>query len=266
MKNFVTRSITAVVGVILLYFIIKNSGIYLSTAILFLSIVGIYEIKNCFKNINININAYLLYIFTVFLFLIRSVPKFEVMASFEYVFILIIMLISFVLDLDINRNIDDSVYTVFSYIYIPVIFDLLYKMNNIYLVLVFIMAFATDTFAYLVGITMGRHKLIPSISPKKSVEGAIGGVVGAVILGSTWLNYNDFKLDVLTVIFLIFTSISSQLGDLIASKIKRVAGIKDYGNIFPGHGGVLDRFDSILDVTVIIFLFSKVMEVLWLLL
>ena len=101
-----------------------------------------------------------------------------------------------------------------------------------------------------------------SISPKKSVEGAIGGVVGAVILGCTWLNYNDFKLDVLTVIFLIFTSISSQLGDLIASKIKRVAGIKDYGNIFPGHGGVLDRFDSILDVTVIIFLFSKVMEVL----
>lgn len=265
MKNFVTRSITAVVGVILLYFIIKNSGIYLSTAILFLSIVGIYEIKNCFKNINININAYLLYIFTVFLFLIRSVPKFEVMASFEYVFILIIMLISFVLDLDINRNMDDSVYTVFSYIYIPVIFDLLYKMNNIYLVLVFIMAFATDTFAYLVGITMGRHKLIPSISPKKSVEGAIGGVVGAVILGCTWLNYNDFKLDILTVIFLIFTSISSQLGDLIASKIKRVAEIKDYGNIFPGHGGVLDRFDSILDVTVIIFLFSKVMEVLWLL-
>lgn len=266
MKNFVTRSITAVVGVILLYFIIKNSGIYLSTAILFMSIVGIYEIKNCFKNINININAYLLYIFTVFLFLIRSVPKFEVLASFEYVFILIIMLISFVLDLDINRNIDDSVYTVFSYIYIPVIFDLLYKMNNIYLVLVFIMAFATDTFAYLVGITMGRHKLIPSISPKKSVEGAIGGVVGAVILGCTWLNYNDFKLDILTVIFLIFTSISSQLGDLIASKIKRVAEIKDYGNIFPGHGGVLDRFDSILDVTVIIFLFSKVMEVLWLLL
>lgn len=265
MKNFVTRSITAVVGVILLYFIIKNSGIYLSTAILFMSIVGIYEIKNCFKNINININAYLLYIFTVFLFLIRSVPKFEVMASFEYVFILIIMLISFVLDLDINRNMDDSVYTVFSYIYIPVIFDLLYKMNNIYLVLVFIMAFATDTFAYLVGITMGRHKLIPSISPKKSVEGAIGGVVGAVILGCTWLNYNDFKLDVLTIIFLIFTSISSQLGDLIASKIKRVAEIKDYGNIFPGHGGVLDRFDSILDVTVIIFLFSKVMEVLWLL-
>lgn len=265
MKNFVTRSITAVVGVILLYFIIKNSGIYLSTAILFMSIVGIYEIKNCFKNINININAYLLYIFTVFLFLIRSVPKFEVMASFEYVFILIIMLISFVLDLDINRNMDDSVYTVFSYIYIPVIFDLLYKMNNIYLVLVFIMAFATDTFAYLVGITMGRHKLIPSISPKKSVEGAIGGVVGAVILGCTWLNYNDFKLDILTVIFLIFTSISSQLGDLIASKIKRVAEIKDYGNIFPGHGGVLDRFDSILDVTVIIFLFSKVMEVLWLL-
>ena len=265
MKNFVTRSITAVVGVILLYFIIKNSGIYLSTAILFMSIVGIYEIKNCFKNINININAYLLYIFTVFLFLIRSVPKFEVMASFEYVFILIIMLISFVLDLDINRNMDDSVYTVFSYIHIPVIFDLLYKMNNIYLVLVFIMAFATDTFAYLVGITMGRHKLIPSISPKKSVEGAIGGVVGAVILGCTWLNYNDFKLDVITIIFLIFTSISSQLGDLIASKIKRVAGIKDYGNIFPGHGGVLDRFDSILDVTVIIFLFSKVMEVLWLL-
>lgn len=264
MKNFVTRSITAVIGIILLYFIIVNGGIYLSVSLLFLSLVGLYEIKNCFKNINISINAYLLYIFTIILFLIRSVESLSVLKNFEYLFILIIMLISFVLDLDINRNMDDSVYTVFSYIYIPVIFDLLYKMDKMHLVLVFIMAFATDTFAYLVGVTMGKHKLIPSISPKKSVEGAIGGILGAVILGSLWIKYNSINLDILTIIFLVFTSISSQLGDLIASKIKRVSGIKDYGNIFPGHGGVLDRFDSILNVTVIIFLFSKVMEVIWL--
>ena len=79
MKNFVTRSITAVIGIILLYFIIVNGGIYLSVSLLFLSLVGLYEIKNCFKNINISINAYLLYIFTIILFLIRSVESLSVL-------------------------------------------------------------------------------------------------------------------------------------------------------------------------------------------
>lgn len=262
MKNFLTRTATAIVGIVLLYFILKYRGIYLSASLLILSLVGIFEMKKCLLKIDIKISDYLLYFFCIILFLIRTVPSFKIFYNFRNISILLVLLISFVENLDIDKNLDNAVFTLFSYIYIAVIFDLMYELNILYIVLIFIMAFATDTFAYLVGISIGRHKLIPKVSPKKSVEGAVGGIVGSVILGILWLNYNNFSYDFLTVIFLIFTSVSSQLGDLIASKIKRVTGIKDYGNIFPGHGGVLDRFDSILAVTVLIYLFSRVMEVI----
>lgn len=104
----------------------------------------------------------------------------------------------------------------------------------------------TDTFAYFIGIKFGRHKLLPKVSPKKSVEGAIAGLVFGGAFGTVFaVFYNVFDLQILFIILLsIAISIVSQSGDLIASKFKREQGIKDYSNIFPGHGGVLDRFDS----------------------
>ena len=118
-------------------------------------------------------------------------------------------------------------------------------------------SFSTDIFAQVFGLKFGRHRLCPDISPKKSVEGAISGTVfGTVlgsltlILGSYFIGFSLFGLQliwdiVLIVIMSFFLSIISQLGDLIASRLKREYGIKDYGNIFPGHGGVMDRFDSL---------------------
>lgn len=113
----------------------------------------------------------------------------------------------------------------------------------------------TDTFAYLIGSKFGKRKLCPEISPKKSVEGAIGGLVFGSIIGTIVAflfkvvkipNNNQFPFILLVFLFTIIISITVQIGDLIASKIKRSYGIKDFGNIFPGHGGVLDRFDSLL--------------------
>ena len=117
--------------------------------------------------------------------------------------------------------------------------------------LVFIGAWVTDTFAYFSGFLFGRHKLIPKISPKKTVEGAIGGVIFCIIAFVVYGIVVNSVLDVqmnLVVLAVVgfFMSLFSMIGDLIASSIKRTYGIKDYSNLFPGHGGVLDRFDSIM--------------------
>ena len=122
-----------------------------------------------------------------------------------------------------------------------------------YFALVFVASWVCDVFAYFVGRAFGRHKLIPEISPKKTVEGAIGGVVCTtlcfVLYGFIISRISEFapKYFVLAI-FGFVLSVVAQLGDLIASLIKREHGVKDYGCIFPGHGGVLDRFDSILAV------------------
>lgn len=112
--------------------------------------------------------------------------------------------------------------------------------------IVFLCAFGADIFAYFTGYFFGKHKLCPEISPKKTVEGAIGGVLGSMLLCGIfgYFIYPDEFLHCL--IIGAFGSVFSMLGDLIASVFKRKMGIKDYGNLIPGHGGVLDRFDSVI--------------------
>lgn len=117
--------------------------------------------------------------------------------------------------------------------------------------LVYIGAWVSDTFAYLVGMKLGKTPLMPQISPKKTVEGAIGGAVAVMIayplFGYVIQNVTDYKVSfILLAVIGLFASLMSQIGDLIMSAIKRCYGIKDYGRIFPGHGGMLDRFDSTL--------------------
>lgn len=124
--------------------------------------------------------------------------------------------------------------------------------------LIFIGAWVTDTFAYFSGFFFGKHKLIPSVSPKKTVEGAVGGSLATTVAFGVYAWFMT-KSIAMTVVFLavgLIASIVSQLGDLAASLVKRHWGIKDYGNLFPGHGGVLDRFDSILAVSVFLYAVS----------
>ncbi|MBQ9961727.1 MAG: phosphatidate cytidylyltransferase [Firmicutes bacterium] len=111
--------------------------------------------------------------------------------------------------------------------------------------LVFLAAFGTDIMAYFTGMALGKHKLCPNLSPKKSVEGAVGGVAGSVILCAIFAWIVDPGQLVLCLAIGFFGSIVAQLGDLSASAFKRQMGIKDYGNLIPGHGGILDRFDSV---------------------
>ncbi len=119
-----------------------------------------------------------------------------------------------------------------------------------YLLMMLNFSSGCDTGAYFVGVTIGKHKLCPNISPKKTVEGAIGGILTSVIL-SLVFNFAFGMTDKLipTLIFTVPLCIVGMCGDLFASTIKRSVGLKDYGNLIPGHGGILDRFDSILMIS-----------------
>ena len=129
--------------------------------------------------------------------------------------------------------------------------------------LVIITASGSDMSAYFTGVNLGRHKLAPVLSPKKSVEGAIGGVLGAALLNVIFAlalcAFDLLELRYIWIFALIgaIGSVISQIGDLAASAIKRSFDIKDYGNIIPGHGGAMDRLDSILVVAPVIYLMVR---------
>ena len=122
--------------------------------------------------------------------------------------------------------------------------------------LIFLCSWGCDTCAYCVGMLIGKHKMAPVLSPKKSVEGGIGGVVGAGLLGVIYAAAIQGPMVEYAVICGIGALIS-MVGDLAASAIKRNQGIKDYGKLIPGHGGILDRFDSVIFTAPVIYYLAK---------
>ena len=130
----------------------------------------------------------------------------------------------------------------------------------------FVLIWTNDTFAYLVGKSMGKHKLFERVSPKKTIEGFLGGVVFAAFVGflisklyiQPKPEFSSKSILIWTIIALI-VSLFGTIGDLIESKFKRIAGVKDSGSIMPGHGGILDRLDSVIFVAPIIFLFYQIL-------
>lgn len=180
-----------------------------------------------------------------------------------YMFLLLVMLVF----ANEKLNLDKVCTTFVTIVYIAICFSCLIRLRYVttvpgtnsgeiigqyFYLLVFVAAWVTDTFAYFTGILLGKHKLCPKISPKKTVEGSIGGaafcVIAFMIYGLAVSKINpDFVPNYVGLAFVgLFMSVLSQLGDLLASVIKRTYGVKDYGKLFPGHGGVLDRFDSVL--------------------
>lgn len=125
-----------------------------------------------------------------------------------------------------------------------------------YMMLIFVCAWMTDTGAYFTGRAIGKHKLIPHVSPNKTVEGAIGGVAVCMISCFVYSIIINSRVDMMSLKLVILgaaASCASQLGDLVASAIKRDTGVKDFGKIFPGHGGFMDRFDSVMFIAPIIY-------------
>lgn len=144
---------------------------------------------------------------------------------------------------------------VFSFMYIIVPMGLFLNMGYTgKLWFVFMISWGTDTFAYLFGLTLGKHKLCPTISPKKTIEGSFGGILGSILM-CLIINYLLFNYKVFLIVLLaVIGSVFAQVGDLFASRIKREFNIKDFSNLILGHGGILDRYDSILFVTPVVYI------------
>jgi phosphatidate cytidylyltransferase len=163
---------------------------------------------------------------------------------------LVIIIIALMLVVSSQFKINDAGLVLFSIFYLGLGFAglthfFIVDMKELFYII--FIAIATDTFAYFTGVFFGKHKLIPRISPKKTIEGSVGGTVIATVLVSLFAYFVMDKTDLLLVIpITLGLSIISQFGDLVASVLKRQFKIKDYGNLFPGHGGVLDRLDSML--------------------
>lgn len=210
-------------------------------------------------------------IYYVMIYLTQN-PLYEMLTM---VFLLILTMVVYVFSFP-KYKAEQIMHSFFAFIYGPVMisFSLMTRMMSngmdtpLYNVgffaawMIFISAWASDTCAYFVGVMLGRHKLAPTLSPKKSIEGAIGGVLGATIAGGIYgkiLEYCGIFTGGGILIFALLGmcgSIVAQIGDLAASAIKRNFDIKDYGNCIPGHGGVLDRFDSVIFTSPLIYVLA----------
>lgn len=155
-------------------------------------------------------------------------------------------------------------FAVFGIVYVPVLMMHLYQIRELsdglfVIPLVFLSAWGNDTCAYCVGMLIGKHKMSPKLSPKKSVEGLVGGIAGALLLGMAYGRLCGRYLPSLEngvlacAVICSLGAVIAVIGDLAASAIKRDTGIKDYGRLIPGHGGVLDRFDSILFTAPVVY-------------
>lgn len=255
MKDLSKRFFSGLIGLALLIFIVLNGGYLLSFAVYIVSIIGLREFYKAVENINITPIYQLGYLGVTGLFI-------NIILQNNYlglIFTLIIISLLILVIVNKNISIEDISITFLGIIYIPfLLFHIVYLDDTKYIWLVFIIAFGTDTFAYIAGNLFGKRKLCPKISPNKTIEGSIGGILGSTLLLIIYSVY--FNIEPLWQIILlsVICSIIAQLGDLVASRIKRICGIKDYGFIMPGHGGVLDRFDSIIFTAPVIYYYISI--------
>jgi len=254
----VIRTLSAI-ALLPILLVVMHGGALLYILESILIIMALRELYGVFTYKNIRAIKIIGYIFGIYL-------GFKNLLNINYsnlIILFILFIISVILMLMEKYSIIDIVITFTGIFYIAIFMDYIsliinnFEHGNMYVWLVFIVAFCTDVFAYFIGYTMGKNKLIPTISPKKTIEGSIGGIIGSII-GCIIYGY-IFKLNMIHMIIIgLLGSVLAQIGDLFASAIKRYVGVKDYGNLIPGHGGILDRLDSILFVAPFIYMYISI--------
>ena len=228
-------------------------GIYLKGFVFALSLMALWEFFNALRQNKFKPLDIAAYILLIVYYLINN--NFETMM---YILVASTFLLLIVPVIDLEYTFVDVSLTLLGFIYAGVLFSTVYlvnsKANGMYLVwLIFISSWLSDTAAYYSGRFLGKHKLCPKVSPKKTVEGSIGGFLGATIFGLIVNKYIYIMPIYHYFIIGALCGIFGQFGDLVASSVKRYVGIKDYSNLIPGHGGILDRFDSIIFSATVIF-------------
>lgn len=252
MKNLIVRAITGIFLVVALIGLTILGKTYLLGMTIFLSLVGLYEFFNVIKKLDYKPNYMLGFIFTLIILAVNYLGYHKLESTLLIIYTFIIMIMMTFFD---AFDLKSSFMQLFVIMYIPMSFSRIILLSGSNLIwLIYICSWGTDTFAYLTGSLIGKHKLIERLSPKKSIEGAIGGIVGCLIITLIYFYFLELPINALVVIFIIISSIAGQIGDLIASKIKRVTGIKDYAKLLPGHGGILDRFDSTILVIPFVYI------------
>ena len=267
------RVITGVLsGIIFIGALLLMNTIVFPIFVALLSGMAVWEIEKAVGLKNKMIMAVSLVLSVAIPFIVHFDVKMPI-AAFGGVFVVLIFI--FMLLKFETTKFEQAVTAIFASVCVPFSFSLMIvfrdihkhfdgytKIDGIYLLLFALFAsWMTDIFAYFVGSKLGKHKLCPKISPKKSVEGAIGGVVGAVLLNLLLLFVfkkfffeGESILSYITVAILsVVLSVISMFGDLAASTIKRNFGIKDFGKLLPGHGGIMDRCDSLLFVLPLLY-------------
>ena len=267
------RAITAIVGLPFVLFLVYWGGLPLLLVCALLAIIGLRELYMAFSKEDKPIH-WVGYVFTV--------AYFTAIYFFGAGYWLLIALTLFII---VSKSclvifykqlpIKDAITTIYGFLYVPFLLSFIvlvrdHYLGQYYVWLIFTSSFGADTFAYLTGSMFGRNKLKDSPSPSKSVEGLIGGVLGAGLVGWVYGFFvsNFATGDGATAIMLNATIISligavfSIIGDMAASAVKRHTEIKDFGKLFPGHGGVLDRVDSVIIVAPIVYMVMNVL--IWL--
>lgn len=232
---------------------------YFAIGFTIFSTIAVYELIKALANIGYNVPRRFALIINTF---------FMINAYFgdANVFIVgvIAILISIFVYMIFNKKfkIEDFFALLFVITYISIFMSNAIRIRDIrYLYMLYVIAWGSDTFAFISGVSIGRTKIkvLEEISPNKTVEGFLGGIIGAIVLNIIYVVVIGLDKNLLLVIlFTMVSAILSETGDLVASFIKRKCKIKDYGNLIPGHGGILDRFDSILFISPCMFLFSLV--------
>lgn len=268
-KNMKTRIISAIIMCLIAVPLLLIGGLPFKIFIVVLGVMSMYEIMNIRKKkkeipIGIRILSYILIATFVYLGTNVYSSNYEII----YKIITVIFLIYFIPVVFINDtekyNATDALYVLGSTIFLAIAYNscvLISNTNISYLIYILLVTIATDTFAYFTGYFIGEHKLCVKISPKKTWEGAIGGSFIATIIATV---FYIFIIDSSTNIFLVILitlllTIVGQIGDLFFSSIKRHFNVKDFSNLIPGHGGILDRFDSVIFVILTYILFMNIL-------
>lgn len=231
-----------------LLIILFLGGYVLFAACLVIGIMGVREFYNGFRKLDVKPSLGIACAAAAALYAINLTgARYEWYMLWFFGVVLVSLLYLFNIE---NRKLEDAMatitgifYVVFFSFHVTLVEQTEYS-SMVWLIV--ITAFGTDVMAYFSGYLLGKHKLCPKISPKKTIEGSIGGILGSVILSGIFGYFVMPDLLVHCLIIGVLGGIVSQFGDLTASIFKRKMGIKDYGNLIPGHGGILDRFDSVL--------------------
>ena len=276
MKNFILeRLLISLIGIPLLLYIITKGGFLFFTLVVIISIVSLNEFYN-FPKSSIDLITRFFGVTSCILIALNYSTLYTPTEYLPYInkeLIIISLIIAFILYIMIellipNRRLIETIfYTVFGVIYIPFLLCSLIAISDFdqlngsrFTLLLFVTVWMADSAAYFVGNAFGRTKMIESISPKKTIEGFIGGYIGSLlcVFIFTYFELLKFSLTTLQIILLsISIGIFGQLGDFFESMIKRNYKIKDSSNLLLGHGGFLDRFDSIIISSPLIFIFLR---------